>query len=188
MPGSRLANVILACALARDDRQYVLGDLAEEYAALRVKTSPTAATLWCWMQVLRSMPWLWWNPVRRSGWAATLGVAAAACAAQAAVELTAAIVVPGVLPAGARSTVALTLVVVCGSLIAISCLANRVRPGAGVMLTLIVSVATLARTLHAPIEGLHLVAVLENASAPSAALVGAALAVHVRISHKTERT
>jgi hypothetical protein len=185
MLGSCLANWMLACALAPDDRQCVLGDLAEEYVVRRRYTSRTSAAWWYWTQVLRSIPWLLWSPVRRGGWVATLGVAFAACVAQAAVELTTALVVPGVFPDSAHGAAPVTLAVVLGSLVIVSWIASRVRPGAGTLLTLIASVAILARALRSGIEGVHFSHVLESASAVSAALVGAALAVNVRPSRKT---
>lgn len=114
MLSARLANWILACVVSPDDRQYILGDLAEEYAVRRGDMSRMSARWWYWTQVLRSIPWLFWSPVRRSGWVAALGVAGAACVAQAAVELATAAVVPGILQVGTRGAVPLTLAVVLG--------------------------------------------------------------------------
>lgn len=188
MPASALANWILACVASPDDRQYVLGDLAEEYAVRRADTSPMSATWWYWTQIVRSIPWLLWSPVSRSGWVPTLGVAGAACVAQAAVELTTAALVPGILQVGGRAAASLTLVVVLGSLAIVSGVAHRLRPGAGTLLALIASVPVLLRALHAGIEGLdgiHLSQVLESVAAPSAALVGAALAVNFPPSRRT---
>jgi hypothetical protein len=179
---SRLANWILACAIAPADRQCILGDLAEEYAIRRGTTSRMSANFWYWTQVLRSIPWLLSGPVRRSGWMATFGVALAACAAQAAVELVTAAFLPGIIQGSARAAVPVALVVVLGSLVVVSCIASRIRPGAGTLLTLMASVAMLVRVFHAGIEGVHLSHILESACAPSAAFVGAALAVNTHRS------
>lgn len=186
MPSSRLANWILACVVSPADRQYVLGDLAEEYAVRRVQTSRTFAKWWYWSQVLRSIPWLLWSPVRRSGWVPVLRVACFACVAQAAVELTTASLVPGILRVSADGAVPLTLAVVLGSIVIVSGVANRVRPGAGTLLALMAGVAMLARTLHAGIDEIHLSSVLESAAAPSGAFVGATLAVNFWPSRKTQ--
>ena len=72
------------------------------------------------------------------------------------------------------------------SLLIVSWIASRLRPGAGAMLTVIASVAILARTLSAGIEAVHLSRLLEDMSAPSAALIGAALAVNIRPSRKAD--
>jgi hypothetical protein len=186
MFGPRLANWLLACAAAPDDRRYILGDLAEEYAVRRAGTSRMSATWWYWTQVLRSVPWLLWIPVRRSGWLATLGVALLACAVQAAVELTTAAVLAGVVSNNARAAVLCTLALVLGSLVVVSCVASRVRPGAGTLITLIASVAVLVQALHLGIDGIHLWYVLESASAPSAALVGSVLGVNTHRFSKND--
>jgi hypothetical protein len=178
--GSRIASAILAWALSPDDRQVVLGDLVEEYAIRREERSALSARWWYWSQVLRSVPWLLWSPVPRIGWAGTVGVASAACAAQAAIELTTAIVFPRVFHSDARGAVPGTFAVVLGSMVIVSWIANRVRPGAGALLTLIASVDIVARALHVDIENVHLSQVLEGASAPMAALLGTALAVNIR--------
>lgn len=135
--------------------------------------------------MLRSIPWLLWSPVRRSGWVATLGVAFAACAAQAAVELTTAAIFPGLVHGSEGATIPVALAVVLTSLVIVSCIARRIRPGAGMLLTLITGLAILTRLLRAGIEGVHLAYVLESVSAPCAAFVGAALAVNLHPSRKT---
>jgi hypothetical protein len=182
----RIANWILACAATPEDRHYMLGDLDEEYVVLLDETSRMTATWWYWTQVLRSIPWLLWIPVRRSGWAVTLGVTAAACAAQASVELTTAAVVPAIVDAGTVRSGALTLAVLWGSLVVVSCIASRIRPGAGTLLAVVAVVAMLGRTLHAPFEAVHFSYILLNASAPCAALFGAALAVNVQNPRNTK--
>lgn len=185
MPGSRLANLILACAVAPEDRQHVLGDLAEEYAARREDTSRTSALWWYWTQVVRSIPWLLWIPVCRSGLVATLGVALAACVVQAGIELIAAAMSP--LPAhGSARAGGPTLALVLGSLVVVSCVASCVRSGAGTLVTAIASAAVLARFFHAGIDGLHPSDVLASMSAPSAAFIGAALAVNFRRARKLD--
>jgi hypothetical protein len=100
---SLLADWLLACAVAPDERRALLGDLVEEYAIRRRDTSRVAASCWYGTQLLRSIPWLLWIPVRRSGLIATIGVTLMACAAQAAVELlTARVLPPGCTRCGHR--------------------------------------------------------------------------------------
>jgi len=87
------------------------------------------------------MPWLLWRAVRRGGWVSTLGVASAAAAAQAMLELTIAQMVPGSFQESGRGAASVTLAVVLASLVIVSWIASRVRPGAGALLTVIASVA-----------------------------------------------
>ena len=51
----RLAEALLHALLPSDDRDEVLGDLAEEFSE-RVMASATQARLWYWRQALRSLP------------------------------------------------------------------------------------------------------------------------------------
>jgi hypothetical protein len=111
---------------------------------------------------------------------ATIGVAAAACAGQAILELSAALVVPQILKQGGHGGDAVMLTMVLGSLVVVSWMANRIRPGAGTLLTLIVSAVIAARVLGSRAAGIHVAQSLESVSAPSATLLGAALALNVR--------
>src|SRR5579864_1312691 len=87
MNHSRLADRVLAWAVAPADREVAIGDLAEEYA-IRVRGGRRVrAACWYWSQVIRSVPWFLWTPVRRSGWLGTLCVALGACLVQASVEI-----------------------------------------------------------------------------------------------------
>jgi hypothetical protein len=183
---SRLADWLLACAVAPDERRALLGDLVEEYAIRRGDTSRVAASCWYGTQLLRSIPWLLWIPVRRSGLMATIGVTLVACAAQAAVELLTARVLPRVVDVTARGYLPVALAVVVGSLVVVSYVASRVRPGAGTLLGLIVIVTMLARVLHSGMTGVDLSTALEGMCASSAAFVGSALAVNAPHSPNAE--
>lgn len=181
---SRLAEWILGGAVPQDDRQYVFGDLAEEYADRRRHASRLSAQWWYWTQVLRSIPWLLWIPVRRSGSVATSSIALVACSVQAIIELTTASLLPRITRMDALLFAPFSLLIVLTSLVLVSWIANRVRPGAGTLLALIAGVSVLTRALHAGIVTIHLSSVLEGVAAPAAAFVGAALAVNRGRSHE----
>jgi len=51
----RLATLLLSLALGRQDRRYVVADLAEEYAELAERLDRAAADRWYWSQVRRSI-------------------------------------------------------------------------------------------------------------------------------------
>jgi putative ABC transport system permease protein len=55
MPVPRLAERLMAWSLLREDRDAVLGDLCEEYAARAEQDGATAARRWYWTQVRRSL-------------------------------------------------------------------------------------------------------------------------------------
>jgi hypothetical protein len=84
---ARVANWILKCAVAPADREAAIGDLAEEFEIRMRRGSRVDAAYWYWSQVLRSIPWFLWTPVRRGGWFGTLFLAFAACGVQAVLEL-----------------------------------------------------------------------------------------------------
>jgi hypothetical protein len=136
---SRVANWVLACALPPQELEIILGDLEEEYA-LRSRSTP-GAFRWYWAQIVRSVPVLLWTTVRRGGWLPTLGVALGACAVQAMIELTAKFAIVGLFPPDARWPAVLTLVVTLPSLMLLSFLATRIRPGAATMLTALIVLA-----------------------------------------------
>lgn len=186
MHRSRLANLVLACFVAREERQHLLGDLAEEYVLRCAYSSRASSNCWYWGQVLRSIPWLLWSPVRRDGVLPTLRVALAACAVQAAIEMTVATLLPAPNRGGTHAAFSSTLAIVLGSVVIVSCVASRIRAGAGTVITLIAIAGMLARSLHAEPDLLHLSDVLERAAAPSAAFVGAAAAVNIQRPHSVD--
>jgi hypothetical protein len=183
---SRLADWVLACAVAPADREAAVGDLAEEYA-IRVRGgSSVRAACWYWGQVIRSVPWFLWTPVRRSGWCGTLSVALGACLVQASIEEFAAAAIRRLLASDLPVTLLLGLAWVLSSLFCVSYLASRIRPGAGTLLTLIAIVAALAQWIvKGPVEFSlwHLAAVI---AAPSAAFAGAALSLRVHTPVEAE--
>ena len=176
----RLTDWILTCSVPAADREMAVGDLAEEYA-IRRRDSRIDALRWYWSQVLRSIPWFLWMPVRRSGLFATLVVALGACVIQAAIEVSAAAALRR-LPQ-APTTLPIGLSVVLVSLFVVSYLAARARAGAGTVLTLIAIVAVFAQSVAMGAGGVSLTHLAAVIAAPSAAFAGAAVATvrHVRL-------
>jgi hypothetical protein len=177
---SRLADWVLACAVAPADREAAVGDLAEEYTIRLRRGSPVRAACWYWSQVLRSVPWFLWTPVRRSGWLGTLSVALAACLIQAGIEVLAAVTIRWLFAPDLTVAVLLGLAVVLSSLFFVAYLAARMRPGAGTLLTLIAIVAVLAQSISRGLVGLSFGRLAAMIAAPSAAFAGAALSLRVQ--------
>jgi hypothetical protein len=171
---SRLADWVLACATAPDNRDAVAGDLAEEYAIRLSEGSQLRAVCWYWSQVFRTVPWLLWIPVRK-GLFGVLVVALAACVVQAGVELFAASVIRTLLAPDAAASLLIGLAVVLLSMFAVSYVAARVRPGAGTLLMMIAIVAVLAQSIAMGPAAFGLSHVAAALAAPLAALSGAVL-------------
>jgi hypothetical protein len=137
---ARAASWLLACVLPASDVEHVVGDLEEELAS-------RPSRRWYWGQLARSFPRLVCLPIRRSGWVATCGVALAACAVQATIELIVGMALyrfaatsapwPGV------ASVALTF----SSLLVVSREAARLRPGAATVLAAVAAAAGTSRVL-----------------------------------------
>jgi hypothetical protein len=178
---SRLADWVLACAVAPADREAAVGDLAEEYA-IRVRGgSLLRASCWYWGQVVRSTPWLIWTAVRRSGWLGTLCVALAACACQVGVELAIRAAITRLPPTDGNARWLVASAVVLASLVVVSFASGRIRPGASNVLTAVALVAVVLQLFFRNGAGLsagHQLVVI--VAGPSAACVGGLLSWHVR--------
>lgn len=98
---AHVATWLLAFVLPGQGVETIIGDLEEEYAS-RSQSRPGAAR-WYWAQIVRSIPVFLWLPIQRSGWRSTFGVALAACAMQAAIELTTGLAVHELSPPDADS-------------------------------------------------------------------------------------
>jgi hypothetical protein len=72
-----LATKLLTGVIHSNDRDALLGDLHEEYAA-RASASPPAAARWYWNQAIRSLPILLGRRASRGRWLSTLAIAIAA--------------------------------------------------------------------------------------------------------------
>lgn len=145
-----LADWILSCALPASQREAVLGDLEEELALRH-----DVARWWYWQQIIRSLPRFLWMPVRRGGTAHTLAVALAACATQAAIELSTNQVIGALVPKSDWVLV-LTLTIVLPSLLGTSYVAARLRPGAATLQTVIVLLAASAQVVLKEGDGVPL--------------------------------
>jgi hypothetical protein len=179
----RLAEWILACVAAPADRGPAIGDLAEEYELRLRSGSALRAGWWYWSQVLRSVPWLAWTPVRRSGLFATLLVALAACACQAGLELGIRSVMAHLPSTSGDARLLVASIVVLASMAAVSFACARIRPGASSVLTLVALTAVALQLLLRNGAGLSVaqqfVAIV---APPSAACLGGALSWRVRPS------
>ncbi|MBI3493555.1 MAG: hypothetical protein HY047_17510 [Acidobacteria bacterium] len=178
---SRLADWVLACAVAPADREAAVGDLAEEYA-IRVRGgSALRASCWYWGQVVRSAPWLIWTAVRRGGWFGTLCVALAACVCQAGVELGIRAAITRLPPADGNSRWLVASAIVLASLVVVSFASGRIRPGASSVFTAVALIAVVLQLFLRNGAGLsigrQLVAIVAG---PSAACLGGLLSWRVR--------
>lgn len=141
----RWAGWILACVLPPRELEAVIGDLEEEYA-FRSRSLPLqSASWWYWSQIVRSVPLLLLASVRRGGWLATLTTAVGACLVQAIVELTTKSAISTVFAHDARLPAVLALLVTIPTLVLVSYLATRIRPGAAAVLTALIVIAVLVQ-------------------------------------------
>jgi hypothetical protein len=146
---ARVSSWLLSLALPADEVQHVVGDLEEELASSR----PHRGSRWYWSQLARSYPRLLWLPIRRSGWLATFGVACTACVIQAGIELIVGFTVYQLSPAAAWWPAAIGLAVTLASLLTVSRLAARIRPGSATAVAVIAGCVLLGRVLHAAVAG-----------------------------------
>ena len=172
----RIASRLLSLVLPAQDVDVIIGDLEEEYV-LRPESS--ARRRWFWTQILRSVPMLVWIPIQRGGLLTTVGVALAACAAQAVIELAAGFAVYSVFPPDARWPSLMTVVLTLPSLTFVSYRATRARPGASTLVAGVGVVALLGQILLAAHAGravpVGMLAALMIV--PSLALLGGSLAL-----------
>jgi len=177
----RWAGRLLAGVLPPSDVEAAIGDLEEEYALRSQATSLASATQWYWGQVARSVPVFAWASVRRGGWGSTLAVALGACVVQAAVELATKVAMSAVVTPDTRLPAILTLAVTLPTLVLLSYVAARIRPGGATMLTAVILVAVvlqLAVKTNAGLPVWNQIAAL--VVAPSAAFAGGILSLRAR--------
>jgi hypothetical protein len=141
MTSSCWGTWILACVLPPRDLEALIGDLAEEHALRSTSTSAWHLSLWYWGQIARSIPVLLAASIRRGGWMATLGTALAACLVQAFVELGAKSAISDLAALDPLVLGIFSWIVGLPSLVLVSFLAARVRPGAATLLTAIIVIA-----------------------------------------------
>jgi hypothetical protein len=132
---TRVAGWLLACVLPACDVETTLGDLEEEHA-FRGEDS----FWWYWSQIVRSIPTSAWASIRRGGLASTCVAAIAACATQATFELGLKAAITALTPYTTAIGIA-SLAVTIPSFVLLSYGASRVRPGAGMLMALLVLIA-----------------------------------------------
>lgn len=144
---SRWAFWILACVLSPRDLEVVMGDLAEEDAIRSSAIRGPHPSRWYWGQVIRSIPPLLWASIREGGYVATLVTAVGACLVQAMVELGGKFLTLTLVGADSGSAAVLSWIVGLPSLVFVSYLAARIRPGAATVLTAIVVIAVVVQLM-----------------------------------------
>jgi hypothetical protein len=179
MPLSRAqaAALLLTCVLPAQDVETIIGDLTEECAC--GTWSSSARTRWYWAQLLRSIPAFLWLPIQRGGWKSTFGVALAACAAQAAIEVTTRFAMYQ-LPLPDAWWAPLSLVVTLPCLMFLGYRATRVRPGAATALPAVIAFGIVMQLLLAAWADAGIPLATQVASlvvAPSVALAGGVLSL-----------
>jgi hypothetical protein len=85
-----------------------------------------------------------WALVRRGGCLATVGVALGACTVQASIEVASKAAISSVAP-DIRLAAILTLMVALPTLVLVSYLAARIRPGASIVMTALVLIAVVVQ-------------------------------------------
>ena len=178
---AHVATWLLACVLPGQDVETIIGDLEEEYASR--SRSPSDSVRWYWAQIMRSIPVFLWLPIQRSGWLSTFGVALAACAMQAAIEVTTGFAVHELFPPDAPWPAFLALIVTLPSLTLLSYQATRIRPGAGTALAAVAAFAIVVQLLLAAKAGRGIPLGTQLASlvvGPSMAFMGGVLSLNTR--------
>lgn len=182
MPHSRtrVAGWMLGCVLSRRDVEATIGDLEEEYLLRSRSTGDPAVFRWYWSQIARTIPLLVWTSVRRGGWA-MLAVALGACIVQAAVELASKFALSSLSAADTRLPAFLTLIIGLPSLVFVSYLAARIRPGAATAMAGLILIAVAIQIVVKPGGDLpywnQMAALLVG---PSAAFAGGILSLRTR--------
>lgn len=125
-------------------REALLGDLAEERALRSRSGGAPSAARWHRRQLLGSVVPLLGVAVKRSRWAATLGVALGAYLALGIVELAATLALDRLVTAGTDVTLLLSLIVGVAIAALIGYQAARIRPGAALTLAVIMVVVVAA--------------------------------------------
>ena len=171
-----VASWLLSFVLPGEDVDTVIGDLEEESVS---RPESGARARWFWAQVLRSVPMLLWIPIQRGGFLPTLGIALAACAVQATIELAAGFTVYSMFPPDARWPRLLTTALTLPSLTFVSYRAARARPGAATVVAGLAVVTLLGQLLLAARAGGGMPGGLLAALVivPSLALTGGSLAL-----------
>jgi hypothetical protein len=151
----RIATWILSRLANAKDRESLVGDLTEEYAARATATSRSAAFKWQLRQVIASAVPLLWSRLMRSAWISTLGVALVAYIAVGVVEFTANRVMVRFLAMGAHAYTPLELLITVPAVVVIGYFAARFRRRAatvlGVMMLPVVTAVILTSTEHMPL-------------------------------------
>lgn len=129
-----IACLLLDSVLPVSSRDAILGDLTEEYAVRADTKSGFEASRWFWSQTCRSLASL----SLRDGWVLNLTSAIAMCVMMAALKTGADAAISRVFHPTEMTRVVLAPIVFLAATAAAGCVTVRVRPGATVILSLLV--------------------------------------------------
>jgi hypothetical protein len=150
----RWVGWVFSWLVPANEREALLGDLAEEYALRAQGASCAAAFRWYLRQVCVSAPPLLWVRVARAAWPGTVGVALLAYVAVAVVEITVNWAIAHLSAVGAAAYNPLGMALTFPMVVLIGYFAAGYRRSAAivlaVMMLLAVSVMTLTTTEHVP--------------------------------------
>jgi hypothetical protein len=72
----RAAERLVSLFVTREETDFILGDLSEEFSRFAIESGIGAARRWYWRQALKSLPHLVWSAFRASPWSTTFAVMA----------------------------------------------------------------------------------------------------------------
>jgi hypothetical protein len=166
------ATWILSRIVPKDEREPLIGDLAEEYALRVTSDSSSAALKWYLRQICISIPPLLWIRLTRATWLSTLGVALLAYIAVGVAQL----VIHWAIPSASAPTYKpLGLVIVFPLVVFIGYIAERVRRRAAIVLGAMMLLAITAMTVWTSESAPVWYRVAYFFVGPTAALIGSAL-------------
>ena len=167
-----VATWIFSRLVPEDDREPLIGDLAEEYA-LRVNAASSSAALkWYLQQICASTPPLLWVRLTRAAWLATLGVALLAYFAVGVMQLIIHWAIPS---ASAPVYNPLGLVIIFPVVVLIGYFAERFRRRAAILLGAMMLLAITAMTVWATENAPLWYRAAYFFVGPAAAFIGSAL-------------
>jgi hypothetical protein len=140
----RIATWILSRFVSKNDREALIGDLAEEYARRVRSDSRSAAFVWYLRHSFTSIPALVRVKLTRARWPLTLGVALLAYLLVGVAQL---IIRWALQSLSARSHPLLILIILVPIILLIAYLAERLRRKSAIMLGAILMIAIAAMTM-----------------------------------------
>jgi hypothetical protein len=174
-PALRVLAWLFSWLVPKDQREPLMGDLAEEYALRASADSSSAPLKWYLKQICASIPPLLWARLTRSAWLSTLGVGVLAYFAVGVVDFAIKRVIPNWTSDGTFAPDPLGLIVTFPMVVLIGYVAERFRRRAGIVLgaMLLVAIAAMMLSTNASPHLAYQIAYLFVV--PAAAFIGGAL-------------